>query len=92
MISRLILFALFLPLSVPSFAVPEFNDSAKRAVEQAVLEAAARNWEAAKAANLPAMMFRNISHDGLNMIYRRADGNIGWVDPRGSRGGEPEES
>lgn len=43
-------------------------------------------------ANLPAMMFRNVSHGGLNMIYRRADGNIGWVDPRGSRGGQPEES
>ena len=41
-------------------------------------------------ANLPALMFRNISHGGLNMIYRRADGNIGWVDPRGSRGGVPE--
>ncbi len=41
-------------------------------------------------ANLPALMFRNISHGGLNMIYRRADGNIGWIDPRGSRGGVPE--
>lgn len=36
-------------------------------------------------ADQPAMMFRNISHGGLNMIYRRADGNIGWVDPRGGR-------
>tara|TARA_Y100000766_G_scaffold127458_1_gene109520 strand:- start:991 stop:1332 length:342 start_codon:yes stop_codon:yes gene_type:complete len=26
-------------------------------------------------ANLPALMFRNISHGGINMIYRRADGN-----------------
>lgn len=37
-------------------------------------------------ADLPAMMFRNSSHNGLNMIYRRPDGNIGWVDPRGNRG------
>lgn len=37
-------------------------------------------------ADLPALMFRNSSHDGLNMIYRRADGNIGWIDPRGNRG------
>lgn len=37
-------------------------------------------------ADLPAMMFRNTSHSGLNMIYRRPDGNIGWVDPRGNRG------
>ena len=34
---------------------------------------------------LPALMFRNPSHGGLNMIYRRSDGNIGWVDPRGTR-------
>ncbi len=30
----------------------------------------------------PALMFRNASHNGLNMIYRRPDGNIGWVDPQ----------
>ena len=36
-------------------------------------------------ANAPAMMFRNRAHGGLNMIYRRADGNVGWVDPRGNR-------
>ncbi|MEM6903389.1 MAG: ribosome-associated translation inhibitor RaiA [Pseudomonadota bacterium] len=30
---------------------------------------------------LPAVMFRNRAHGGLNMIYRRADGHIGWVDP-----------
>ena len=36
-------------------------------------------------AELPAMMFRNIAHGGLNMLYRRSDGNIGWVDPRGNR-------
>ena len=29
-----------------------------------------------------AMMFVNSAHGGLNMIYRRNDGNVGWVDPR----------
>jgi len=29
----------------------------------------------------PALMFRNASHGGLNMVYRRPDGNVGWVDP-----------
>jgi ribosomal subunit interface protein len=43
-------------------------------------------------ANLPALMFRNVAHGGLNMVYRRGDGNTGWVDPRGSRGGVPEGS
>ena len=32
-------------------------------------------------ADAPALMFRNAKHSGLNMVYRRADGNIGWVDP-----------
>jgi ribosomal subunit interface protein len=37
-------------------------------------------------ADLPAILFRNRSHSGLNMVYRRSDGNIGWIDPRGNRG------
>jgi ribosomal subunit interface protein len=28
------------------------------------------------------LLFRNGGHGGLNLVYRRADGNIGWVDPR----------
>lgn len=31
----------------------------------------------------PALMFRNGKHGGLNMVYRRSDGHIGWVDPEG---------
>ena len=30
---------------------------------------------------MPAVLFRNAKHKGLNMVYRRADGHIGWVDP-----------
>ena len=32
-------------------------------------------------ADTPALMFRNRSHGGLNVVYRRPDGNIGWIDP-----------
>ena len=32
-------------------------------------------------ADSPAMMFRNAAHGRLNMVYRRPDGNVGWVDP-----------
>jgi len=35
--------------------------------------------------NYPAMMFRNAAHGGLSMVYRRPDGNIGWVDPERTR-------
>ena len=31
--------------------------------------------------DVPALMFRNAGHDGLNMVYRRPDGHLGWVDP-----------
>lgn len=29
----------------------------------------------------PVMMFRNIKTSGLNVVYRRADGHVGWIDP-----------
>ena len=31
--------------------------------------------------DVAALMFRNAGHDGLNMVYRRPDWHIGWVDP-----------
>lgn len=34
--------------------------------------------------DLPALMFRNRRNDRLNVVYRRQDGNIGWVDPTGN--------
>src|SRR5690606_26571871 len=39
-------------------------------------------------ANLPAMMFQNSKTKELNVVYRRADGNIGWIDPRIEKSGE----
>lgn len=35
-------------------------------------------------ADVPALLFKNSAHGGLNMVYRRKDGNIGWVDPAGN--------
>ena len=29
----------------------------------------------------PVLMFRNRGHGRLNVVYRRNDGNIGWIDP-----------
>ena len=34
-------------------------------------------------ANLPALMFFNAGNGRLNVVYRRVDGNISWVDPEG---------
>lgn len=35
-------------------------------------------------AGAPLLVFRNDSHGGVNVVYRRDDGNIGWIDPRES--------
>ncbi len=32
-------------------------------------------------ADTPVTMFRNSASGRLNIVYRRADGNIGWIDP-----------
>ena len=34
---------------------------------------------------LTMLMFRNAGHLGLNVVHLRADGSIGWIDPRGTR-------
>lgn len=31
----------------------------------------------------PVLVFKNERNDGLNVVYRRDDGNIGWIDPSG---------
>jgi len=32
------------------------------------------------------IVFRNAGHGGLSVVYRRPDGNIGWIDPERSKG------
>ena len=32
--------------------------------------------------DLQTLMFRNSGHGGINVVYRRPDGNIGWIDPK----------
>ena len=32
-------------------------------------------------ADHPVLMFRDMNSGVLNVVYRRADGNIGWIDP-----------
>ena len=31
--------------------------------------------------DVQALMFRNRGNDRLNLVYRRSDGHIGWIDP-----------
>lgn len=32
-------------------------------------------------AHVPVLMFRNKATRALNVVYRRGDGNVGWIDP-----------
>ncbi len=34
-----------------------------------------------------AIVFRNAAHGGLSVVYRRSDGNIGWIDPERTSNG-----
>ncbi|WP_343792275.1 ribosome hibernation-promoting factor, HPF/YfiA family [Brevundimonas kwangchunensis] len=29
----------------------------------------------------PVVVFRNAAHGGISVVYRRPDGNVGWIDP-----------
>ena len=33
----------------------------------------------------PALVFRNSAHGEINVVYRRADGNIGWIDAHAAK-------
>lgn len=33
----------------------------------------------------PVLMFRNAANGALNVVYRRRDGNVGWIDPERAR-------
>ena len=57
------------PLTVAETSKPVLTMSVSEAVMQLELQ------------DVPAIMFRNAGHKGLNMVYRRSDGHIGWVDP-----------
>ena len=37
----------------------------------------------------PCLMFTNAANNTLNVVYRRADGNVGWIDPSLADGGGP---
>ncbi|MCS6761738.1 MAG: HPF/RaiA family ribosome-associated protein [Candidatus Devosia symbiotica] len=59
------------------YAPPVIAESTKSlrqlSVEEAVMELDLTGGQ--------VVMFRHAGHGGLNVVYRRTDGNIGWIDP-----------
>jgi ribosomal subunit interface protein len=39
-------------------------------------------------ADVPVMVFRHAVHGGVSVVYRRGDGNIGWIDPSATTRGD----
>jgi ribosomal subunit interface protein len=37
----------------------------------------------------PVVVFRHAAHGGINVVYRRADGHFGWIDPRSAAPADP---
>jgi ribosomal subunit interface protein len=37
----------------------------------------------------PVVVFHNRAHGGLNIVYRRTDGHIGWIDPKDAEASGP---
>ena len=58
---------------------PEIIRSHSFSVKPMSVEEAVMQMEIA---NAPVLVFRNEGHSGINVVYRRDDGNIGWIDPR----------
>jgi ribosomal subunit interface protein len=58
------------PVIVAEMETPVKSLSVGEAVMQMELNAA------------PLLVFRNTTHGGVNVVYQREDGNVGWIDPR----------
>ena len=59
--------------SAPAVIAETRTDIAHLSVSEAVMRM--------ELADHPVMMFRDVKSGVLNVVYRRADGNIGWIDP-----------
>jgi ribosomal subunit interface protein len=57
----------------PTIIAEETTDLATLTVGGAVM--------AMDLADLPVVVFRHAVHGGINVVYRRGDGHIGWIDP-----------
>jgi ribosomal subunit interface protein len=57
----------------PTVIAETTSNLKQMSVGEAVMELDLRDRE--------VVVFRHAGHGGLNVVYRRADGNIGWIDP-----------
>lgn len=60
------------------FAEPMIIAETERPVRSMTVSSAVMELDLTEAQTI---VFRNAAHGGLSVVYRRPDGNIGWIDP-----------
>ena len=79
-------------LGATAFAEPMIIAETEKPVRSMTVSMAVMELDLTEAQTI---VFRNAAHGGLSVVYRRPDGNIGWIDPertKGRNGLEGEES
>lgn len=61
-----------------TFAEPMIIAETERMVREMTVSRAVMELDLTEAQTI---VFRNAAHGGLSVVYRRPDGNIGWIDP-----------
>jgi ribosomal subunit interface protein len=66
-----------------SFGEPMIIAETERPVRTMTVSGAVMELDLTEAQTI---VFRNAAHGGLSVVYRRPDGNIGWIDPQRTKG------
>lgn len=66
-----------------AFAEPMIIAETERTVRSMTVSMAVMELDLTEAQTI---VFRNAAHGGLSVVYRRPDGNIGWIDPERTKG------
>lgn len=66
-----------------AFAEPMIIAETERMVRSMTVSQAVMDLDLTEAQTI---VFRNAAHGGLSVVYRRPDGNIGWIDPERTKG------
>ena len=65
-------------LNGQAFPEPMIIDETEKQVRSMTVSMAVMELDLTEAQTI---VFRNAAHGGLSVVYRRPDGNIGWIDP-----------
>lgn len=66
----------------PAFGEPIIIAETERPIRSMTVSMAVMDLDLTEAQTI---VFRNAAHGGLSVVYRRPDGNIGWIDPERTR-------